>query len=78
MSGNILETVGHLIFWQNDLLGAGKFGPIYQGKFQTIFEVAITRVDQKKFFVDETALLSAQRHPNILHLYCFEKDSNYV
>jgi hypothetical protein len=78
MSGNILETVGHLIFWQNDLLGAGKFGPIFQGKFQTLIEVAITKIDQKQFRVDETALLNTRYHPNILGLYCCEKDQNYV
>lgn len=77
MSGNILETVGDLVFWQKDLLNVGKLGPIFRGKFQNSIEVAITRIWKKEFSVDKDILHNTLQHQNILLYYDLEENVDH-
>ena len=73
MSENGLETIGHLTFYQNVMLGSNRFGTIFRGTFQKTLEVAITRIEKKEFLVDVENLGRVQNHRNI-HFYGIEEN----
>ena len=77
MSENGLETIGHLTFYQNVMLGSNRFGTIFRGTFQKTLEVAITRIEKKEFLVDVEILGRVQNHQNILRFYGMEENVDH-
>lgn len=69
------------------LLGKGKFGEVHLGRhLETGFIVAIKRVSKAKLieynmverFIQEIKLHSSMDHPNIVRLYTFFEEKDYI
>lgn len=64
-----MEKIGKLSFNRAQLLGAGKFGKIFVGKYKNSLDVAIKRVDKSETEIDCAVYVKANGHPNIIQYY---------
>ena len=64
-----MEKIGKLSFNRAQLLGAGRLGKIFVGKFKNSLEVAIKRVEKGETEVDFTLYMKVNGHPNIIQYY---------
>lgn len=72
------DRIGKIRFCRRDNLGSGRFGSVFQGKYDDKYDVAVKRVVHTDFLVEIDVLKKAQNHPNILRYYGNDSDVEFV
>ena len=67
--------IGNLKVYQRQQLGSGQFGSTFLGVYQRRTEVVVSLVDRKEFHADIDILIN---HPNILKVFCIEKNQQLM
>jgi len=72
------EHIGKVTFCKDDLLGEGRFGAVFKGKYGSLPEVAVKRVKKAKTRLDPKSLpkvgVPALPNTNVVRLFGTEED----
>ena len=68
------QEIGKLLLCNLDTPKAGRFGPIFSGKFEETITVNIHKIPKQDFSVDLNLIRRVQSHSNVMRYYCAEQD----
>jgi predicted Ser/Thr protein kinase len=72
------EKIGKLSFFRSDLIGKGRFGWVFKGKYD-MNEAAVKRIEKRDSQVESHIFREADRHPNIIRYFCTKaKDIEFM
>ena len=70
-----MERIGKLNFSRLDLIGKGRYGWVFKGKYNKgMIDVAVKRVEKRESQVESLLLSKADSHPNIVRYFCTKEN----
>ena len=68
-----LERIGKLNFCRSDLIGKGRYGSVFKGRYDRyMVDVAVKRLDKYDSQVESDILWKASGHPNVIRYFCLK------